>query len=118
MSVPSKANIFKLDNPARPKTNHQAGVDKDNLYISENSTSMDGRPHGYGGEPFLADSVTVPGAVIDGFFGVKRTWDLLEAHPSLPAGWKSDKAQVIWKGQKYNITAHSDVLATTEQVTN
>jgi hypothetical protein len=24
MSVPSKANIDKLDNPARPKTNHQA----------------------------------------------------------------------------------------------
>jgi len=27
MSVPSKANIDKLDNPARPKTNHQAGTE-------------------------------------------------------------------------------------------
>jgi Zn-dependent peptidase ImmA (M78 family) len=25
--VPSKANIGKLDNPARPKTNHQAGTE-------------------------------------------------------------------------------------------
>ena len=27
MSAPSKANIDKLDNPARPKTNHQAGTE-------------------------------------------------------------------------------------------
>ena len=27
MSVPSKANIVKLDNPARPKTSHQAGTE-------------------------------------------------------------------------------------------
>ncbi len=27
MSVPTKANINKLDNPARPKTNHQAGTE-------------------------------------------------------------------------------------------
>ena len=27
MSVPSEANIDKLDNPARPKTNHQAGTE-------------------------------------------------------------------------------------------
>jgi len=27
MSVPSKANIVKLDNPARLKTNHQAGTE-------------------------------------------------------------------------------------------
>ena len=26
MSVPSKANIDKPDNPARPKTNHPAGT--------------------------------------------------------------------------------------------
>jgi len=27
MSVPSKANIGKLDNPARPKTNQQVGTE-------------------------------------------------------------------------------------------
>jgi len=27
MSVPSKANIDKLDNPARPKANHRAGTE-------------------------------------------------------------------------------------------
>jgi hypothetical protein len=27
MSAPSKANVGKLDNPARPKTNHQAGTE-------------------------------------------------------------------------------------------
>lgn len=27
MSVPSKANTDKLDNPARPKTNHQVGTE-------------------------------------------------------------------------------------------
>ena len=27
MSVPSKANTDKLDNPARSKTNHQAGTE-------------------------------------------------------------------------------------------
>jgi hypothetical protein len=27
MSVPSKANIDKLDNPVRPKANHPAGTE-------------------------------------------------------------------------------------------
>jgi len=27
MSAPSEANIDKLDNPARPETNHQAGTE-------------------------------------------------------------------------------------------
>lgn len=55
-------------------------------------------------EPYLADMVVVPAALINGVLGIKPNWNNLEVNPKLPVNWPSAEADILYKGQRYHIT--------------
>jgi hypothetical protein len=59
-------------------------------------------------EPYLADEVMVPAALVQGILGIRPTWDKLEVTPHLPSGWKSAEAEVFYKGRKYRISINGN----------
>lgn len=79
-----------------------------NWFEGENSFTMDGKPFGWGSEPYLSDQVTVPAALIDGFLGLRRTAGEITLAPSLPPGWNEMSAEILHQGHRYRVTASSD----------
>jgi hypothetical protein len=79
-----------------------------NWLEGDSAFAIDGRPFGWGGEPFLADQVVVPAAVVHGLLGVQMTWDRLEASPALPKEWPWAEGDVLWKGERHRIRIDGD----------
>ena len=79
-----------------------------NWFEGENSFTLDGRPYGWGSEPYLSDQMTVPASIIDGFMGVKRDWSGLTATPALPSIWPYANAVIIHKGKRWRIEIKDD----------
>ena len=68
----------------------------------------DGQPHGWSGEPYLADEVIVPASAVLGFLGLEFDWENLSVTPRLPSGWKEMDATVLFKGIEHTIRAKAD----------
>jgi hypothetical protein len=56
-------------------------------------------------EPYLSDMVVIPAALVQGVLGISLTWDKIEIEPCMPDGWSEATAEVMWKGQRYRVTA-------------
>ena len=61
-------------------------------------------------EPYLADMIVVPTALVDGFLGVRRTWKKLDVEPRLPAGWSQAEVEVLYKGRRHRISIKGDAV--------
>lgn len=85
-----------------------ARASRTNWFEGENSFTMDGKPYGWGSEPYLCDQVTVPAAIIDGFLGARRTTQHLTLAPSLPPDWNEMSAEFLYLGRQYRVTANAD----------
>jgi len=72
--------------------------------------NMDGGLQVETDEVYLADMIVVPAALIDGFLGVRRTWNKIEVHPSLPAGWSWAEVEVLYKGLRYRISINGGAV--------
>jgi len=79
-----------------------------NWYEGTNSFAADGKPHGWSGEPYLADEVIVPASMVLGFLGLSFAWENLAVAPRLPSGWKEMDATVLFKGIEHTIRAKAD----------
>jgi hypothetical protein len=56
------------------------------------------------GEPYLADMVAVPAALVNGILGIEPTWDKLKVQPLLPEDWKEASAEILYRGQRTRVT--------------
>ncbi len=56
------------------------------------------------GEPYLADMVAVPAALVQGIMGIHPTWDSLVVKPNLPEGWDKASAEIIYKGRHTRVS--------------
>ena len=56
------------------------------------------------GEPYLADMIAVPGALVNGILGIEPTWDKINVRPMLPEDWKEASAEIIHRGQRTRVT--------------
>jgi cellobiose phosphorylase len=63
---------------------------------------------GGSGEPYLADIMPVPAALIQGILGVRGTWEELDVEPSLPAGWRRASASVVYRGKDYCVSIRGE----------
>jgi hypothetical protein len=79
-----------------------------NWFEGDSAFSIDAKPWGWGGEPFLADQLLTAAAVVHGFFGVQYSWEDISFDPALPLGWESIKARLRFKGQDYEVFARRD----------
>lgn len=59
-------------------------------------------------EPYLSDMVVVPSVLVHGFMGIHPTWDRLEVHPHLPAGWKGASTEILYKGVLHRVVIRGD----------
>ena len=76
---------------------------KTNWFEGENSFAMDGKPYGWGSEPYLCDQVTVPAALVHGILGIAMTRERLTVTPHLPPGWQGAEAEVLYKGRRQRV---------------
>ena len=79
-----------------------------NWFEGENSFTLDGKPWGWGSEPYLCDQVTVPAAVVDGFLGLRGDGQDFTLAPALPPGWDTVSAEIQFLGRRYRVTAQAD----------
>ena len=70
----------------------------------DNAANIKGEMKGGDGEPYLADMVVVPAALIHGLLGVTPTWDGLKVTPHLPADWPRAETEILYKGRRHRIT--------------
>ncbi len=80
-------------------------------FIGNNWVMEDGKI-GFGAcdEPYLADAIAVPGALVQGILGIQQTNDELVVRPQLPAGLQNASAEVMHLGQRKRVTiSGSDV---------
>ena len=56
-------------------------------WAGDNAANIKGELKNCDGEPYLADMVVVPAAVVHGILGIQPSWDRLEVHPCMPADW-------------------------------
>jgi hypothetical protein len=74
-------------------------------FIGNNWVMQDGRiGSGAGDEPFLADAIAVPGALVQGILGIRQTNDKLEVNPVLPAALQKVSAEVVHLGMRKRVT--------------
>jgi trehalose/maltose hydrolase-like predicted phosphorylase len=75
-------------------------------WTGSNGFNIDGSPcHGAeAAEPWLADMVVVPAALLNGILGINPTWEKLQVSPCLPPGWKDASAEVLYKGKPCEVT--------------
>jgi len=72
-------------------------------WVGDNSFTMQCLPQG-DGEPYLADMVVVPAALVHGILGIQPTWDSLRVTPCLPPGWSGAQADILYKGKRHRVT--------------
>ncbi|MFA5058100.1 MAG: trehalase family glycosidase, partial [Opitutaceae bacterium] len=72
-------------------------------WAGDNAANIKGEMAGGDGEPYLADMVVTPAAVISGVMGITPTWERLEVTPHLPAGWPRAEADVLYKGRRHHV---------------
>ena len=56
------------------------------------------------GEPYLADMVAVPAALVNGILGIDPTLDKLNVRPMMPKDWKEASAEIMYRGQRTRVT--------------
>ena len=79
-----------------------------NWYEGDNAFSMDGRPYGWNGEPYLADQIVAAASLVHGFLGLSYTLDGFRLDPHLPPGWDKMSAEIQFQGRRYRVTAQAD----------
>ena len=72
-------------------------------WAGDNAANIKGELKGCDGEPYLADMVVAPAAVVHGILGIQLSWDRLEVHPAMPAGWQRAEADVLYRGRRYHV---------------
>ena len=75
---------------------------KETSWAGDNAFSITADPKG-DGEPYLADMVVVPAALIHGVLGITPTWERLEVTPCLPKGWPGAQADILYKGRRHRV---------------
>ena len=74
-------------------------------YIGNNWVMQDGRiGFGASDEPYLADAIVVPAALVQGILGIRHTNDTLEVRPVLPAALKQISVEVVHLGIRKRVT--------------
>ena len=86
------------------------------MMFATNAFSIDGKPLGWSDEPYLADNVIVPTALVHGFLGMTANWDELQFQPALPPGWGEMSAELMFKGNRHRVRASSDGSIGIEQL--
>ncbi len=56
------------------------------------------------GEPYLADMIAVPAALVNGILGIDPSLDKLNVRPMMPEDWKEASAEIIYRGQRTRVT--------------
>jgi hypothetical protein len=87
-----------------------------NWYEGENAFSMDGRPCGWNGEPYLADQIVAAASLVHGFLGLTFTPNDFRLDPHLPPGWDKMSAEIQFQGRRYRVTAQADGQWTKEVI--
>ena len=83
-------------------------------FMGNNWMMIDGKiGFGASDEPYLSDMIVVPAAIVNGFLGIKSSWDKLEVNPSLPAGWKRASADIVYKGRIQHISVDDGKITIT-----
>lgn len=77
-------------------------------WAGDNAANIKGQMAGGDGEPYLADMVVTPAAVIYGVMGIAPTWEHLEVTPHLPAGWPRAEADILYKGRRHHVVIDND----------
>ena len=73
-------------------------------WAGDNAANINGDLKDCDGEPYLADMIVVPAAVVQGVLGIQPSWDRLEVHPCMPAGWQRAEADVLYRGRRHHVT--------------
>ena len=74
-------------------------------WAGNNSANVRGeRGRNESGEPYLADMVVVPAAMVHGVLGVTPTWKALEVTPHLPPDWPRAEVEILYKGRRHRVT--------------
>lgn len=76
-----------------------------NWFEGENAFAINGQPCGWGGEPYLADGLCAPAALIFGFLGCQFDWHDIRLNPQLPQAWPQMGACIQYKGQTWQLHA-------------
>jgi len=85
-----------------------ARAGRTNWYEGENAFSMDAKPCGWNGEPYLADQIVAAASLVHGFLGLSYTLDDFRLDPRLPPGWDKMSAEIQFKGRRYRVTAQAN----------
>ena len=67
-------------------------------WAGDNAASIKGELKNCAGEPYLADMVVAPAALVHGILGIQPSWDRLEVRPCLPAAWPPPRAMCSTAG--------------------
>ncbi|MCC6580031.1 MAG: hypothetical protein IT440_06275, partial [Phycisphaeraceae bacterium] len=94
----------------RAFTQHAA---KTNWYEGENSFTREGVPFGWAGEPYLADQVIVPAAIVHGLLGVTQHWDKLDVQPALPVAWPHAEVLLLHRGEHFRVAINGQNVSIT-----
>jgi len=105
--VAARCRVGDADGAYRLLKNFSEHAGRTNWFEGVNAFSMDGKPTGWEGDPFLADQLVAAAGVIHGFLGLDYSWDNFTVTPHLPSSWDRMSATIMFKGIRYTILATS-----------